>query len=38
MINGAFASDNLLVKHSEVYAPPAEGEAVNLQELRDTLQ
>ncbi len=36
--NGVFASDNLLVKHSEVYEPPAEGEAINLDELRDTLQ
>lgn len=36
--NGVFASDNLLVKHSEVYEPPATGEAIDINELRDTLQ
>lgn len=36
--NGTFASDNLLVKHSEVYEPPKDGEPLDLGNLRDTLQ
>lgn len=36
--DGTFESDELLVKHSEVYEPPAEGEAIDLDELKDTLQ
>jgi cytochrome c-type biogenesis protein CcmE len=36
--DGVFVSDNLLVKHSEVYEAPAEGEHVDLEELKDTLQ
>ena len=33
-----FQGDNLLIKHSEVYEAPAEGEPVDLETLRDTLQ
>ena len=36
--DGVFVSDNLLVKHSEVYEPPAEGEPIDLEVLKDTLQ
>ena len=36
--DGDFVSDNLLVKHSEVYEAPAEGEAIDLEALKDTLQ
>jgi len=31
-------SDNLLVKHSEVYEAPEPGQHVDLEELKDTLQ
>ncbi len=36
--NGVFVSDNLLVKHSEVYEPPADGEPIDIEALKDTLQ
>ncbi len=36
--DGVFVSDNLLVKHSEVYEPPADGEPIDLEALKDTLQ
>ena len=36
--DGVFVSDNLLVKHSEVYEAPAEGQHIDLEELKDTLQ
>jgi cytochrome c-type biogenesis protein CcmE len=32
-----FVSNTVKVKHSEEYKPPAEGEAVNLEELKETL-
>jgi cytochrome c-type biogenesis protein CcmE len=32
-----FVSNVVKVKHSEQYRPPAEGEAVNLEELKETL-
>jgi cytochrome c-type biogenesis protein CcmE len=32
-----FVSNVVKVKHSEQYKPPAEGEAVNLEELKETL-
>ncbi len=32
-----FVSDEVKVKHSEVYEPPKPGEAVNLEELKDSL-
>lgn len=32
-----FVSNSVKVKHSEEYKPPAEGEAVNLEELKETL-
>jgi cytochrome c-type biogenesis protein CcmE len=35
---GVFVSDNLLVKHSEVYRAPAPGEPVDVEALRDSLQ
>jgi cytochrome c-type biogenesis protein CcmE len=34
---GVFVSDSVKVKHSEEYKPPAEGEAVNLEELKESL-
>jgi cytochrome c-type biogenesis protein CcmE len=36
--DGVFVSDNLLVKHSEVYEAPEPGQHVDLEELKDTLQ
>ena len=36
--DGAFHSDNLLVRHSEVYEPPAGDEPIDLEALKDTLQ
>lgn len=33
-----FVSDNVLVKHSEVYEAPAAGESVDLEAIKDTLQ
>lgn len=36
--NGAFVSDTLLVKHSEVYQAPEDGEPIDPQTLKDTLQ
>ena len=33
-----FVADTLLIKHSEVYEAPAEGEPIDLDMLRDTLQ
>lgn len=35
---GTFHSDELLVKHSEVYEAPEHGEAIDVEELKDTLQ
>ncbi|MEX2541818.1 MAG: cytochrome c maturation protein CcmE [Trueperaceae bacterium] len=35
---GVFMSDNLLVKHSEVYQAPKEGEPVDVEALKDSLQ
>ncbi|MGL4608885.1 MAG: cytochrome c maturation protein CcmE [Trueperaceae bacterium] len=35
--NDIFVSNVVKVKHSEQYKPPAEGEAVNLEELKETL-
>ncbi|MEX2535318.1 MAG: cytochrome c maturation protein CcmE [Trueperaceae bacterium] len=36
--DGVFVSDNLLVKHSEVYQAPKPGEAVDIEALKDSLQ
>lgn len=36
--DGAFHSDTLLVKHSEVYEAPADGEPIDIEMLKDTLQ
>lgn len=36
--DGAFMSDTLLVKHSEVYRAPEDGAPVDLEALKDTLQ
>ena len=36
--NGVFVGDNLLIKHSENYRPPAEGEPVDVEALRESLQ
>lgn len=33
-----FYGDNVLVKHSEVYEPPAAGEKVDIEELKESLQ
>ncbi|HZJ08362.1 MAG TPA: cytochrome c maturation protein CcmE [Trueperaceae bacterium] len=33
-----FVSDNLLVKHSNDYQPPAEGEAIDVEALKESLQ
>ena len=33
-----FRSDELLIKHSEVYEPPADGEEIDVEELKETLQ
>ena len=33
-----FQGDNLLIKHSEVYEAPKDGEPLDLENLRDTLQ
>ena len=33
-----FKSDELLIKHSEVYEPPADGQPIDIEELKDTLQ
>ncbi len=35
--DGVFVSDNLLVRHSEVYQAPEEGEPVDLEALKDSL-
>lgn len=35
---GTFVSDTLLVKHSEVYEAPEDGEAIDVEDLKDTLQ
>ena len=35
---GVFVSDNLLVKHSEVYQAPKPGEPVNVEALKESLQ
>jgi cytochrome c-type biogenesis protein CcmE len=35
--NGVFVSNSLKVKHSEQYKPPAPGEAVDLENLKETL-
>lgn len=34
----AFVSDTLLVKHSEVYTAPEDGEPIDVETLKDTLQ
>ena len=36
--DGVFVSDNLLVKHSEVYEAPEPGEPVNVEALKESLQ
>ncbi len=36
--DGVFKGDNLLVKHSEDYQPPAEGEPVDIDALKESLQ
>lgn len=36
--DGVFLSDNLLVKHSEVYEAPEPGEKVDIEALKDSLQ
>jgi cytochrome c-type biogenesis protein CcmE len=36
--DGVFVSDNLLVKHSEVYEAPEPGQHIDIEELKDTLQ
>lgn len=36
--DGVFVSDNLLVKHSEVYEAPEDGEPIDVEALKDTLQ
>ena len=36
--DGVFESDTLLVKHSEVYRAPGEGEPVDIEQLKETLQ
>lgn len=36
--DGVFMSDNLLVKHSEVYQAPEAGEPVDIEALKDSLQ
>ena len=33
-----FKSDKLLIKHSEVYEPPADGQPIDIEMLKDTLQ
>ncbi len=33
-----FKSDELLIKHSEVYEPPADGQPLDIEELKETLQ
>lgn len=35
---GTFQSDELLVKHSEVYEAPDDGEPIDVEALKDTLQ
>ncbi|HZW99818.1 MAG TPA: cytochrome c maturation protein CcmE [Trueperaceae bacterium] len=35
---GVFQGDNLLVKHSNDYHPPEEGEAVDVEELKESLR
>ena len=35
---GVFKSNEVLVKHSEVYEPPKDGQPIDLEELKDTLQ
>ncbi|CAN5449672.1 cytochrome c maturation protein CcmE [soil metagenome] len=35
---GVFAGDNLLVKHSEVYEAPKDGEPVDIEALRESLR
>lgn len=36
--DGTFQSDELLVKHSEVYEAPDDGEPIDVEALKDTLQ
>lgn len=36
--DGVFVADNVLIKHSEVYEPPADGAAIDIDVLKDTLQ
>lgn len=34
----SFKSNELLIKHSEVYQPPADGEILDIKQLKETLQ
>lgn len=36
--DGVFVGDNLLVKHSENYHPPADGETVDVEALKESLR
>ena len=36
--DGVFVSDTLLVKHSEVYQAPTDGEAVDVEALKESLE
>ena len=36
--DGVFLSDNLLIKHSEVYEPPPDSEHLDVEALKETLQ
>lgn len=36
--DGVFVGDNLLVKHSEEYHPPADGEPIDIDELKESLR
>jgi cytochrome c-type biogenesis protein CcmE len=36
--DGVFMSDNLLVKHSEVYQAPGNGQSIDVEALKDSLQ
>jgi cytochrome c-type biogenesis protein CcmE len=37
-VEGTFHSDELLIKHTEVYEPPKPGQPIDLDNLKDTLQ
>lgn len=36
--DGVFVGDNLLVKHSEDYHPPADGQPIDVEELKESLR